>query len=217
MSVFEPSKFQPTTKLPSESISPEVTLSSPVPPILYTIGDGVIKYGSGLPSTSILARKISSLHELVRDCPKISVLVPLKYPVTRIFQEESVVVEVPTSVVIPHAFFAHMRFPVDESFARKISSLPELVRGCPKISVLVPWNCPVTRIFQEESVEVEEPISSEMPQAFFAHIRFPVEESFARKISVTHELVRDCPKISVLVPWKYPVTRIFQEESVEVE
>ena len=45
----------------------------------------------------------------------------------------------------------------------------------------------------------------------------PVEESLARKISCIPELVRDCPKISVLVPWKYPVTRILPEESIAVE
>lgn len=89
ISVFEPSKFQPTTKLPSESISPEVTLSSPVPPILYTIGDGVVKYGSGFPSGSSFARKISWLPELVSICPKILTLVSLKYPVLRVFQSES--------------------------------------------------------------------------------------------------------------------------------
>ena len=94
--------------------------------------------------------------------------------------------------------------------------LPELVRDCPKISVLVPWKYPVTRIFQEGSV-VEEPPSFEMPQAFRAHRRLPVEESFARKISELPELVRDCPKISVLVPSKNPVTRILPEESIAVE
>ena len=90
------------------------------------------------------------------------------------------------------------------------------MRDCPKISVLVPWKYPVTRIFQEGSV-VEEPPSFEMPQAFFAHIRFPVEESFARKMSLLPELVKDCPKISVLVPLKYPVTRMLPEPSVVVE
>ena len=45
--------------------------------------------------------------------------------------------------------------PVEESFARKISSLPELVRDCPKISMLVPWKVPVTRILPEESIAVE--------------------------------------------------------------
>ena len=73
-----------------------------------------------------------------------------------------------------------MRFPVEVSFARKISLLPELVRDCPKISVLVPLKYPVTRISQDGSVLVEIPPSFEMPQAFFAQRRFPVEESLAR-------------------------------------
>ena len=48
-----------------------------------------------------------------------------------------------------------MRFPVDESFARKISELPELERFWPKRSVLVPLKYPVTRISQERLVVVE--------------------------------------------------------------
>ena len=84
---------------------------------------------------------------------------------------------------MPQALFAHIRFPVEESFARKISSLPELVKDCPKMSVLVPLKYPVTRMLPEPSVVVEVPISAEVPQAFFAHIRFPVEENLARKIS----------------------------------
>ena len=50
-----------------------------------------------------------------------------------------------------------MRFPVDESFARKISELPELERFWPKRSVLVPLKYPVTRMLPEGSVEVEKP------------------------------------------------------------
>ena len=48
-------------------------------------------------------------------------------------------------------------FPMEESLARKISKPPELVKDCPKMSVLVPWNRPVTRMLPEGSVEVEKP------------------------------------------------------------
>ena len=61
-----------------------------------------------------------------------------------------------------------MRFPVEESFARKMSAPPELVRDCPKISVPVPSKVPVTRILPEESEEVEYHVSLDMPQALFA-------------------------------------------------
>ncbi len=57
-------------------------------------------------------------------------------------------------------------FPMEESLARKISKPPELVKDCPKISVLVPSKYPVTRILPEESIAVERPISVEVPQAF---------------------------------------------------
>jgi len=69
---------------------------------------------------------------------------------------------------VPQALFAHIRFPVEENLARKISLLPELVRDCPKMSVLVSLKYPVTRIFQEGSVLVEEPPSAEMPQVLRA-------------------------------------------------
>jgi hypothetical protein len=46
---------------------------------------------------------------------------------------------------------------------------------------------------------------------------FPLEVSFARKISLDHELETVWPKISVFVPEKVPVTKIFPEESVAVE
>jgi hypothetical protein len=90
----------------------------------------------------------------VRDVPKISVPVPLKYPVTRIFHEMSGAAVYQKSVLVPQAFRAHMRLPVEVSFARKISLPPELERGVPKISVFVPANVQETRIFHKESTIV---------------------------------------------------------------
>ncbi len=93
---------------------------------------------------------------------------------------------------------------------------PELAKDCPKISA-VHWKEPVTRIFPDESEEVERAVSELVPHFLFAQRRVPVEESFARKMSLDPELVKDCPKMSVLVHWKSPVTRTFPEGSKATE
>ena len=123
---------------------------------------------------------------------------------TSILPDESIEEEDILSNNPPHHFFIHMIFPVDESLARKTSFKipPELDIFCPKKSTFVPTNDPVTMTFPSVSVEVEAPESPEVPHHFFTHMRFPVEESFARKTSAPPELERFCPKISVPVPTK---------------
>jgi hypothetical protein len=106
-----------------------------------------------LPVEVSFARKISLNPELERGVPKIFVLVPWKEPETRTLPEKSVVAEKPKSSEVPQANLAHMTLPVEESFARKMSEFPQLVRGVPKTSMIpVLSKYPVTITFQSESV-----------------------------------------------------------------
>ena len=136
-----------TRTLPEGSMAVEEARSLDVPQDCLT--------QRGLPEGSSLARKISVPPLLVRELPKMVVPVHEKYPVTRTLPEGSVAVEEAISELVPHDCLTQRGLPEGSSFARKISSLPLLVKELPKMVVPVHWKVPVTRTLPEESVAVE--------------------------------------------------------------
>ncbi len=100
----------------------------------------------------------------------------------KIFSDVSVVMEEAISLLLVHPALIPQRSPpVEESFARKISEDAKLlVIVVPKISIFTHRNCPVTRILPSISKEVKVAKSLLAHPDFFAQIRLPVDESFAR-------------------------------------